>query len=113
MERRQTDSLYKRESVSLSFIHRGGILLLYAKERVCLSPLYVEDAGSSLYNIESVSPFDDSVLHKRESVSLLYIDDASFFSIQQRERISLLYVEEAASALYKLERAFSSICRGG
>ena len=94
IERRQTSSLYRRESVSL---------------------LHVEEADSSLYNIESVSPLDDSFLHRGESVSLLYIEEAYFFPMQKgeclspicrggrlfcihhRERLSSIYVKEADS----------------
>ena len=85
---------------------------LYKGERMYL--LYIKRRENpSLYNIESVSPFDDSFLHTRNSVSLLYIDEAGFFSIQKRERIFLLYVEEVASSRYNIESACSSICRGG
>ena len=105
--------LYTKERASLSLLYIEEAYSFSICRRESVSPLYVEDARSSLYNIESVSPFDDSFLHKRNSVSLLYIDDAGFFSIQKRERISLLYVEEAASSPYNIESAFSSICRGG
>ena len=70
-------SIQKREC--LSSIYRGGD---------SASLLYVEEADSSLYNIESVSPLDDSFLHRGESVSLLYIEEADFFSIQKRECLS-------------------------
>ena len=110
-ERRETHSRCRGESVSLPYREEANSFSLQKRE--CLSPLDVEEGGSSLYNIESVSPFDDSFLHKRNSVSLLYIDDAGFFSIQKRERISLLYVEEVASSPYNIESACSSICRGG
>ncbi len=96
MSRRQTPSLYNGESVSLLDREKAGSLSI--QERECLpstcragTPLLCTEDRVSLFSIERRQT---PSLYRRESVALLYVEeaDSSLFSI---ESISLLYVEEA------------------
>ena len=55
--------------------------------------LYVEDADSSVYNIENVFLLcveEADLFSIQKSVPLLYVEEADFFSIQKRESVSSL-----------------------